>query len=295
MIRPLLLTVGFVASTLVLLWAVGEPIETPFSDQVSRTTPDTFNLQPALRTDVPPQAIGLPQQLQQVPAQTAPTQQTAALAPARPTQTPVARPAVVAPAPTVLAAPTVPATRPVARPSGLGPAPEAPATPAPARIRALASEPLNPTVLPAQPPREAAAAVPSAPIVSVLPSNPEDKVNSAILTMGLGVVNELKKPRTAAPQTGTSVQSNAATPLAPTQPPARLTAPATRVAPVASTAPPASNVRTYTVQPGDSLPGIAFRYYGSTVAYLQILAANTDVLSDPAQLAAGMVLRIPDL
>ncbi len=57
---------------------------------------------------------------------------------------------------------------------------------------------------------------------------------------------------------------------------------------------PKANVRTYTVKEGDSLPGIAFRFYGTTVAYLQILNANQDVLANPGDLTAGMTLRIPE-
>ncbi|MFW2541056.1 LysM peptidoglycan-binding domain-containing protein [Primorskyibacter sp. 2E107] len=49
----------------------------------------------------------------------------------------------------------------------------------------------------------------------------------------------------------------------------------------------------YTVKPGDSLPGIAFRFYGTTVAYFQIIDANPDQLTEPADLKAGMVLTIP--
>ena len=49
--------------------------------------------------------------------------------------------------------------------------------------------------------------------------------------------------------------------------------------------------RTYTVQPGDSLPGIAFRFYGTTVAYLQILDANQDVVRSPADLK-GLRIRL---
>lgn len=64
---------------------------------------------------------------------------------------------------------------------------------------------------------------------------------------------------------------------------------------VAAPAPPADTMRTYTVKEGDSLPGISFRFYGTTVAYLQILSENPDVLPDPADLRAGMTLRIPDL
>lgn len=94
-------------------------------------------------------------------------------------------------------------------------------------------------------------------------SSDQDDVTNALRAMAYGIVNELKKPAPAGYK------------------------------PVAAPA-PAFAGQTYTVQEGDSLNGIAFRFFGTTVAYLEILAANEDVLTDPAQLSAGMVLRIPD-
>lgn len=91
-----------------------------------------------------------------------------------------------------------------------------------------------------------------------------DPVTNALRAMSYGIVSELQKP----------VQPSA---------------PATTVASTANT----FSGQTYTVQQGDSLPGIAFRFFGTTVAYLDILAANEDVLTDPGDLQAGMVLRIP--
>lgn len=52
--------------------------------------------------------------------------------------------------------------------------------------------------------------------------------------------------------------------------------------------------RIYEVQPGDSLAGIAFRFYGSTALYDTILDANTEALADPHRLQAGMILKIPE-
>lgn len=52
--------------------------------------------------------------------------------------------------------------------------------------------------------------------------------------------------------------------------------------------------RTYTVVPGDSLPVIAFEFYGTTAAYQRILDANEDVVRDPAALRVGMVLTLPE-
>jgi nucleoid-associated protein YgaU len=58
---------------------------------------------------------------------------------------------------------------------------------------------------------------------------------------------------------------------------------------------PQPQMRRYTVQEGDSLSGLAFQFYGTTSAYLQILNANPDVISSPSEMRAGMVLRLPDL
>lgn len=108
----------------------------------------------------------------------------------------------------------------------------------------------------------------------VIATAPGDKVSGAIEAMGYGILEELKKPATPRTVPDGSIQQAAVV-----QP---------------ETAPASATARTYTVQPGDSLPGIAFRFFGTTVAYLQILDANQDVLRDPAQLRAGMVLTIPE-
>lgn len=64
---------------------------------------------------------------------------------------------------------------------------------------------------------------------------------------------------------------------------------------VAVTAAVAPAQHRYIVQPGDSLPGIAFRHYGTTAAYPQLLSANETLLSSPADLEAGMILSIPKI
>ncbi len=50
----------------------------------------------------------------------------------------------------------------------------------------------------------------------------------------------------------------------------------------------ATKTRTFTVQPGDSLDGIAARY-GVTAAEL----AKTNKIDDPNRIAVGQVLKIP--
>ena len=51
----------------------------------------------------------------------------------------------------------------------------------------------------------------------------------------------------------------------------------------------------YTVQPGDSLAGIALRHYGTTTAYEIIYRANRDKLPSPSAVRPGMTLTIPAL
>lgn len=51
--------------------------------------------------------------------------------------------------------------------------------------------------------------------------------------------------------------------------------------------------KTYTVQPGDTLSGIAKKHLGDGNAYMQIFNANKDQLTDPDQIKPGQVLRIP--
>ncbi len=50
---------------------------------------------------------------------------------------------------------------------------------------------------------------------------------------------------------------------------------------------------TYTVQPGDTLGGIAKKLYGNASKYMVIFNANTPMLKDPNKIYPGQVLRIP--
>jgi nucleoid-associated protein YgaU len=56
---------------------------------------------------------------------------------------------------------------------------------------------------------------------------------------------------------------------------------------------PADRPETYVVQPGDSLAGIAYRFYGETMAYLAIYDANADSLPSPDVIRVGQRLRLP--
>lgn len=51
--------------------------------------------------------------------------------------------------------------------------------------------------------------------------------------------------------------------------------------------------KTYTVQPGDTLSGIAKSHLGDSNAYMKIFDANRDQLSDPDKIKPGQVLRLP--
>jgi nucleoid-associated protein YgaU len=54
-----------------------------------------------------------------------------------------------------------------------------------------------------------------------------------------------------------------------------------------------SAVRTYTVQPGDSLSKISKQFYGDANKYMSIFEANKDKISDPDKVKVGTELRIP--
>ena len=51
----------------------------------------------------------------------------------------------------------------------------------------------------------------------------------------------------------------------------------------------------YTVRPGDSLAAISYRYYGETLKYREIFAANQDKLTSPDKIRIGQKLTIPAL
>ena len=56
---------------------------------------------------------------------------------------------------------------------------------------------------------------------------------------------------------------------------------------------PAAAQKTYTVQPGDTLSGIAKQQLGNASSYMKIFEANRDQLSDPDKIKPGQVLNIP--
>lgn len=58
--------------------------------------------------------------------------------------------------------------------------------------------------------------------------------------------------------------------------------------------PAAPAVKTYTVQPGDTLSKIAKQFLGNANAYMKIFEVNKDKLSDPNKIQVGQVLKIPN-
>jgi len=67
-----------------------------------------------------------------------------------------------------------------------------------------------------------------------------------------------------------------------------------KVKPGAPVAPPiGAPLQTYTVQPGDTLSGIAKKFLGHANAYMDIFNANRDQLTNPDVIRPGQVLKIP--
>ena len=58
---------------------------------------------------------------------------------------------------------------------------------------------------------------------------------------------------------------------------------------------PLAQSEIYTVQPGDSLAAISYRYYGDTMQYTVIYDANRDKITTPDKIRVGQKLTIPVL
>lgn len=93
----------------------------------------------------------------------------------------------------------------------------------------------------------------------------------------------------ASPRRGSDIE------LAPAEPQARRAGVISDVAAAISATPAASaSVRTYKVQPGDTLGSIARRFYKNSGQWQKIVEANKGALSDPTKLKQGTVLIIPE-
>ncbi|RZV37749.1 MAG: peptidoglycan-binding protein LysM [Chromatiales bacterium] len=65
------------------------------------------------------------------------------------------------------------------------------------------------------------------------------------------------------------------------------------VAPEPKPEEPEEKVEIYEIVSGDTLGGIAKRYYGKAGAYMKIFEANKDIISDPNKIYPGQKIRIP--
>ena len=54
-----------------------------------------------------------------------------------------------------------------------------------------------------------------------------------------------------------------------------------------------AKVEYYTIVSGDTLSGIAKKYYGKANAYMRIFEANREVIQDPDKIFPGQKIRIP--
>ncbi|HEV7241069.1 MAG TPA: LysM peptidoglycan-binding domain-containing protein [Thermoanaerobaculia bacterium] len=61
----------------------------------------------------------------------------------------------------------------------------------------------------------------------------------------------------------------------------------------AAAAPAAAEARVHTVVSGDTLSGLAKKYYGDASKYNRIFEANRDQLNDPDKIKVGQKLKIP--
>ena len=56
---------------------------------------------------------------------------------------------------------------------------------------------------------------------------------------------------------------------------------------------PEKKAEIYEIVSGDTLGGIAKRYYGKASAYMKIFEANRDIIDDPNKIYPGQKIRIP--
>ena len=64
-------------------------------------------------------------------------------------------------------------------------------------------------------------------------------------------------------------------------------------APEPATETPKEKAEVYEIVSGDTLGGIAKKYYGKASAYMKIFEANRDIIDDPNKIYPGQKIRIP--
>ncbi len=72
-----------------------------------------------------------------------------------------------------------------------------------------------------------------------------------------------------------------------------LTAPAPKPVEAEKPAEPEEKSEIYEIVRGDTLGGIAKKYYGKASAYMKIFEANRDIIDDPNKIYPGQKIRIP--
>ena len=72
-----------------------------------------------------------------------------------------------------------------------------------------------------------------------------------------------------------------------------LTAPEPKAAEPEAPAEPEEKAEIYEIVSGDTLGGIAKKYYGKAGAYMRIFEANRDIIDDPNKIYPGQKIRIP--
>ena len=72
-----------------------------------------------------------------------------------------------------------------------------------------------------------------------------------------------------------------------------LTAPEPKAAEPEAAAEPEEKAEIYEIVSGDTLGGIAKKYYGKGSAYMRIFEANRDIIDDPNKIYPGQKIRIP--
>lgn len=110
----------------------------------------------------------------------------------------------------------------------------------------------------------------------------------AVLVLSFSYVSLYNRAANPLPE---PVAAKAEAPEPPAGPPAESVPPPAEASP--APAPPTPDGTVYTIQPGDTLSDIAFRFYGKGALWTVIYEANAEVLADPHLINEGIVIKIP--